>query len=107
MHRCELGGDVLVVDDNEPFRQLLSLRLKTIGCACHTAANPEAALHVLRTHASIGVVVVDYHMGSSDTGAFVRKLKKTCPSVTIVGNSSMPRAPEFAAMGVDHFLLKP
>ncbi len=98
---------VLVVDDNEPYRRIVALRLKGAGCACHLAETHEAALRLLREHPEIKVAVIDYHMKGADVAALVEGIRAARPDVTLVGHSSMCRRDAFAALGVERFLLKP
>ena len=58
--RWPLHGQVLVVDDDEPYRRIVSLRLQRIGCTCHGAATCEAAIQLLRQNPAIAVAVLDY-----------------------------------------------
>ena len=102
-----LNSGVLVVDDNTAYGHLMRLRLQAIGCPCHTSGTPEEALKLLGIHPHIKAVIVDYHMGPVDVASLVLDIKRSWPDVVIVGNSSMPRAPEFAALGVPLFLRKP
>ena len=102
-----LNSDVLVVDDNAAYARIICLRLQAIGCTCHTAGTPEEAMQLLRTHSNIRVAIVDYQMGSVDVDSLVLDIRRTRPDVVMVGNSTMPRAPEFDQLGVDLFLRKP
>lgn len=105
--RWPLSGQVLVVDDDDPYRRIVSLRLQHLGCTCHTAATHEAALQLLHQNPTIAVAVLDYHMSQSEVSVLVNEIRRMRPDVVIVGHSSMRRSSSFAALGVEHFLLKP
>jgi len=103
-----LMAPVLVVDDNEPYRRIVALRLEGAGCPCHLADTHEAALSLLRRHLDIKVAVIDYHMREDENiAALVEGIRSARPDVTLVGHSSMCRCEAFATLSVERFLLKP
>lgn len=107
-HVSALPTPVLVVDDNEPYRRIVALRLQGAGCVCYLADTHGDALRLLREHPDIKVAVIDYHMKENeDVAVLVEGIRGARPDVTLVGHSTMCRCEAFAALGVERFLLKP
>ena len=102
-----LHGHVLVIDDDEPYRRIVALRLGSAGCTCHTAATHDEGLRLLHTNPQISIAVLDYHMKGSEVASLVTKIRAMRPDVILVGDSSLDRRSAFASLGVDRFLKKP
>ncbi|MFH1418707.1 MAG: response regulator [Planctomycetota bacterium] len=99
-------GWALVVDDEEIHRHLVTSELEQAGCVCHSAATHESALGLFKRDPNIDVVILDFSMPDGEPAHLVRQLRAIRGDVKIVGTSSVPRAAQFAAIGVDRFLEK-
>ncbi len=107
-----LGERVMVIDDEKLHRKMVVAQLESIGAICHTAADYESAIELLRKDAAIKYVVLDYSMPDRERfpgglPAFIRILKTLRPSLIIVGNSGMDSRRAFADQGVPLYLQKP
>jgi len=105
---------ILLVDDNQHMRLLLSEILRAIGVRdIHEANDGAAALDILRK-TPIDMVMTDLAMQPLDGIDFVRLLRNSpdspnpmCPVIMITGHSTMARVAEARDAGVNEFLAKP
>ncbi|MBI1826445.1 MAG: response regulator [Planctomycetes bacterium] len=100
-------GAVLIVEDNEAYRRITTLRLRSIGLECHEADTHEKALRLLRERSEIKVAVIDYEIRGVGPDDFVACIRKEHPDLRLIGHSNLNRRAEFAALGVHRFMLKP
>jgi len=103
------GSRILVVDDNEDFREMLTLALQGIGYHVSQAGDGEAALEVLAT-TTLDMAIVDLDMPKLNGLALSKKVKETMPEFPIVmvtGYAKFYTAAEILSVGVDVFLQKP
>ena len=102
---------VLVVDDEEPIRELAQKVLERFGYRALLAANGTEAISLYQPRRSeIDVVITDLVMPGMDGPATIAALKAVNPEIKIVGSSGL--APdgyevEAAKVGVRHFIPKP
>ena len=100
---------VLVVDDDEVSREVLSVLLGSDGYAVETADSGDDALARLNDVALAlpGVVLVDMQMPGTRGGELARQLRGACGRGTILlaMSGSLPEDEE--KRGFDGFLLKP
>ncbi|MDY3553311.1 PAS domain S-box protein [Gemmata sp. JC717] len=105
------GQTVLVVDDEAPIRQLVSLLLSRAGFAVRTAANGAAALtEAAALGDQLAAIVTDFHMPGVSGAELVAELRRERPHVPIVVASGLLGAAELSelrALGVEHTLNKP
>jgi CheY-like chemotaxis protein len=105
------GELILVVDDEEPIRDITQGTLETFGYSVITASDgTEAlALYADRKH-EIAVVLTDMVMPFMDGPATIRALQRMNPKVRIIAASGLntgQRAGEASLEGVNAFLNKP
>ncbi|MDF9775550.1 response regulator [Pseudomonas baetica] len=107
---------VLIVDDDEDARALLSEILTSEGIHCMTAASGEAALKILVTEAeikkpSIGLLITDLRMGHVDGLDLIRQVRKSeravLPIIIVSGDADIKDAIAAMHLSVVDFLLKP
>jgi PAS domain S-box-containing protein len=102
---------VLVVDDEEPIRELAQKVLERFGYRALLAANGAEAVALYQPRRSeIDVVITDMVMPVMDGPATIAALKAVNPEIKIVGSSGLaPDGYEIEAMkaGVRHFIPKP
>ena len=106
--------NILLVDDNQHMRMLLTEILRAIGVRNIYDANDGAqALQIMRNH-PVDIIMTDLQMQPLDGIDFVRLLRNStdspnpmCPVIMITGHSTMRRVSEARDVGVNEFLSKP
>lgn len=100
---------VLVVDDDEVSRDVLSVLLAGEGYAVQTADSGDAALVRLKdvAHALPGVVLVDMQMPGTRGDKLARQLRLACGAGTMLLAMSGSLPDDDERRGFDGFLLKP
>ncbi len=106
-----LLGSVLVVDDDEDSRRLLSHLLERRGYSVVLADGGQAALDVLST-TNVDVVLLDVMMPVMDGFAVCRELKKapataSLPIILLTARDDMETRATGMNLGVSEFLAKP
>lgn len=101
--------NILIVDDEQSYRQLLSLVFGDAGYNVKTAGNGREALDLLKTEA-VDMIVSDVRMPDIDGIDMLRALRETMPDVGIVfmtAHASVEAAREAFKLGADDFIEKP
>ena len=75
----ETGGNILVVDDNNVFRILVSKMLSRLGYEVSSADSGENGLNLFLKN-KFDVVLSDYEMPGMDGVAFACSIKKSSPA---------------------------
>lgn len=104
-----MNNNILIVDDEEMIRELLSTALLHEGYHCHQAANVDAAFLVLDEQ-KIDLVISDIMMPGRSGVELLRDLKKIDPDITVLmitGLSDMNTAMECIHLGADDYITKP
>lgn len=104
-------GSVLVVDDDEDSRRLLSHLLERRGYSVVLADGGQAALDVLST-TDVDVILLDVMMPVMDGFAVCREVKKTpatanVPIILLTARDDMETRATGMNLGVSDFLAKP
>jgi EAL domain-containing protein (putative c-di-GMP-specific phosphodiesterase class I)/DNA-binding NarL/FixJ family response regulator len=107
----DVGRTVLVVDDDEALRGLLSLGLRRADFVTIEASSGEEALRILETR-SASVLVMDLGMPGMSGLDVLRALRQrpetaTLPILLMTGSGSRDTVLEALAAGADDFLTKP
>jgi DNA-binding NarL/FixJ family response regulator len=91
--------DVLVVDDNEVFREALEILLGLEGDVrvVGAVADGEAALEACRERAP-DVVIVDYRLPDLDGVETTRALRASCPGAAVVALTAAADEPAITAL---------
>ena len=100
---------VLVVDDEEAIRDLLSKMLELADYEVESAADGPGALDQLKRDA-YDLMFVDLKMPGMDGLALIRQaraMKPTLPVIVITGYSSEASAIEALNLGVSAYITKP
>ncbi|MBC8018702.1 MAG: response regulator [Verrucomicrobia bacterium] len=104
-----MNEHILVVDDEEMIRELLSSALQEENYICHLATNVDEAFTVLGTR-HIDLVISDIMMPGRSGVELLRDLKKVDPEIAVLmitGHSDMNTALECIHLGADDYLTKP
>lgn len=106
------GGEcILIVDDEESFRQIYESGLNSLGYTVYTAQDGEEALAVYQHHQSeIDLIVSDLMMPKMNGEELFRKLFAHNPSVKGIlatGAIDLKAKTEFLTMGIRDIIMKP
>ncbi len=101
--------NILVVDDEEPFRRLLKRELARKGYSVEATADGSEALRLLRDR-SFDVILLDVVMPGVDGLSLMKKLKEDPEAPTIIvltGKATVETAVEAMKNGAYDYLTKP
>lgn len=96
------GIKVLLVDDEEDFRQLMSFWLESKGYKVVTAANGQEAVEIVKNE-SPDIIFMDLHMPVMDGVTALKEIRafnKDVPVIVISAHTGDPRAKEAMASGI-------
>ena len=101
---------VLIVDDDPDIVEVIGDILALYGVRSVTAGDGVEALAAMRSHADLGLVLLDLMMPRMSGVDVLAEMKRdpalaTLPAVVISGNYSTEQA--VLGMGADEYLLKP
>ncbi|HTT09100.1 MAG TPA: response regulator transcription factor [Gammaproteobacteria bacterium] len=100
---------LLVVDDDETFRQVLAGALTSRGYAAQSAGDAQTALSLARS-AHFDDAVVDLRLPGASGLTLIEQLRRANPDMRIVvltGYASIATAVEAIKLGAVHYLTKP
>jgi response regulator RpfG family c-di-GMP phosphodiesterase len=100
---------ILIVDDEEMIRDLLSTALTQEGYFCHQVANVDNAFALLGEQ-PVDLVISDIMMPVRSGVELLRDLKKVNPDIAVLmitGLSDMNTAMECVHLGADDYITKP
>jgi two-component system, NtrC family, response regulator PilR len=101
--------NILIVDDEQSYRQLLSLVFETDGNNIRTAMNGRQALELLQQEPA-DIIISDVKMPDMDGIEMLRAVRETLPDVGVVlmtAFASVETAREAFKLGADDFITKP
>jgi len=104
-----MNEHILIVDDEEMIRDLLSSALLQEKYICHQAANVDEAF-VLLGEQPVDLVISDIMMPGRSGVELLRDLKKVDPDIAVLmitGLSDMNTAMECVHLGADDYITKP
>ncbi|NBD37883.1 MAG: response regulator [Verrucomicrobia bacterium] len=104
-----MSNDILLIDDEEKFAEMLQLLLSKHGYRAEYFLNPREALACLRER-EFGLVVSDFKMPQMNGDDFLveaRKVSPDLPVIMISGLMNMPELIKVANIGVTLALEKP
>ena len=98
---------VLIVDDEEDIRELLTLDLDMAGFNCKEAPNGEHAFEIVAAE-NINVIISDVNMPGGNGLDLLKKVKTEKPEVFVILMVSDPTQESTAReLGADHIITKP
>ena len=103
-------GNVLLVDDEEPFVATMIKRLTKRGFDVQGAFSGDAALKALAEHPNIQVVILDVKMPGMDGIETLKEIKRQFPLVEVImltGHATVESAIEGMKQGAFDYLMKP
>ncbi len=98
---------VLITDDKEPMRKLLSGFFLFDGYKIIFANNGKEALDILIDKYPVDLLITDLSMPVIDGIELVVKIRNLGIAIPIIGMSVEDKRSEFLKAGADYFLLKP
>jgi PAS domain S-box-containing protein len=101
------GGRVLVVDDNETNREIVSRQVKAWGMVADACASPLEALARIRQGDRFDVVVIDLQMPELDGFALAREIRRSEVELPLVLLTSLGRVQDARSGGFAAQLTKP
>ncbi len=102
-------ANILIVDDEQSYRQLLSLVFEEQGNSIRTAMNGRQALDLLQAEPA-DVIISDVKMPDMDGIEMLRAVRDTLPDVGVIlmtAFASVETAREAFKLGADDFIQKP
>jgi DNA-binding NtrC family response regulator len=109
MLKMKLPIDILVVDDEEDFVEMLSLRLTDAGHRVRTALDGDAGLAAL-DQAECDVVLLDIRMPGKDGITVLKAIKHDHPLVEVIlltGHGTVDTAVDGLKSGAFDYVQKP
>lgn len=110
------GAKILIVDDNETQRAILTEQITSWGCKCIAVESVDIGMQMLRTgldnNLVFDMVITDYEMPNRDGEEFIRLMKadfrfKDIPSIMLSSVDTEELKIRMSILGVDNFLTKP
>ena len=102
-------SNILIVDDEQSYRQLLTLVFESDGHSIRTASNGREAVELVKEEAP-DVIVSDVRMPDMDGIEMLRAVRETHPDLGVVfmtAHASVESAREAFKLGADDFVTKP
>ena len=103
------GARILVIDDDTPIRETLSLALETAGFKVDTAKNGKEAIAKSQEN-FYNLAIVDWRLPDIEGTKLLGDLKETTPrmaKILLTGFPSMDNAIDAVNNAADAFLVKP
>ena len=101
---------VMLVDDEAPFVETMTKRLKKRNLNVMTAFSGKEALATLDKHRDVDVVILDVKMPGMDGIETLKKMKAACPLTEVVmltAHATVESAIEGMKFGAFDYLMKP
>ena len=103
-------ANILLVDDEEPFVEAMTRRLKNRDLEVLAANSGMEALEALKEHRTIEVVILDVKMPHMDGIDTLREIKRHHPLVEVImltGHATVESGIEGMKLGAYDYLMKP
>ena len=83
------GKKLLIVDNNEQYREILKSRLESLGCIATLAASAHEALKFLHEKREFDIVITDLKMPEKDGAELASEIKDFYPKLPVILLSTM------------------
>jgi len=100
---------ILLIDDDETYRQVLARSLAKLGCQVEHFGHPQQALDYL-SHIQEVIILLDLKLESDSGLRWITALKSSnsaCRIILLTGYASISTAVEAIKLGADDYLAKP
>jgi DNA-binding NtrC family response regulator len=104
-----LKGDVLLVDDEEQFLNVLAKRLENRGLTVETAESGEKAIDKVKSR-DFDTVILDLFMPGMDGMETLKRIREENPNLSIIilsGQATIEKSVEVMKMGASDLMEKP
>lgn len=106
------GKKVLVVDDNETNRKILSAQTETWGMICTAIPTPSEALEILNKPEQFDIAILDYQLPEMDginLSVEIRKIqnRKNLPIIILTSIGKRTSVADYEYLNLSAFLSKP
>ena len=107
-----MNKTILVVEDEQPLIDIVSAKIKTIGCAVLSARSVTQAIGYLKDGAKIDAVWLDHYLlGKEDGLDFVHEVKnhevwKKIPIFVVSNTASPDKVKTYLELGVKKYYTK-
>lgn len=103
---------ILVVDDSESIREVVTFSLEKAGHKVNSAENGREAIKFLEWNSGIDLIITDLHMPVMDGIEFIKKVRKMeeysyIPILFLTTESQLQRKNEAREAGASGWLVKP
>lgn len=98
---------VLVVDDEDAIREIVSAALRRYGCHAEVAASGEEALELLQLHGEYALVLLDLNMPGLTGWDVLARIRQRDPELPVIIMSGTAQASEVIRRGATGSLPKP
>ncbi len=101
--------EIIIIDDNTTFREVLARSLSRLDCTVLTFSHPTQALKDITNQNSLAVLL-DLKLESDSGLKWIEKIKlanNNCHLVLLTGYASISTAVEAIKLGADDYLMKP
>ena len=104
-----IKGRILVIDDDEGIRKVITTALKDESYITDTASNGKEAIEKSRTNA-YNLAIIDIHLPDMEGTQLLSELKETTPKmrkIIVTGYPDVQNAITAVKKGADDFITKP
>jgi len=101
---------VLLVDDEAPFIEIMTKRLRKRDLTVMTALSGRKAIEKLEKNRNMDVVILDVKMPGMDGIETLEKIKKICPLTEVImltGHATVETSIDGMRLGAFDYLMKP
>jgi len=103
------GLNIIIIDDDETYRSVLSRSLKKLNCRVNSFAEPSSSLIYISEQAE-PTILLDLKLEHDSGLRWIKKIKQSNPDCRIIlltGYASISTAVEAIKLGADDYLAKP
>jgi DNA-binding response OmpR family regulator len=101
--------DLLIVDDERRFADMLAKRLNLRGCSCDVCYSGREALNILKRK-NFSLVILDLHLPDlygSEVLTRIKKFDSQTPVIILTGHGTQKDRQECMQQGAHAFMQKP